>query len=539
MHDRHARVVLDIETGRNSDAPRRLPDGVFNILVMGDFSGATRRPSSIPGASASPSASARPLRERQPVLVDRDDSDDVLRRFRPVVRFELGSGGPLIEIAFETLDDFHPDRLIERVPLLSSLAALRRDARAGRAVLAPPPTAGAEGSGPASTDENAAAEALPERPATAGGGSLLDQIVAGSEASAAGAAANADRDRGGEPPTRAEPTSPNDLHAYIDSLLAPHMIAEADPRQTALAAQIEDTMASVLRAILHHPEFQAVESVWRGVSLLVRRLETGARLRVFLLDASRAELDADLATNEAVESSALLRVLSDGAPAPAGAEPWSVVAGLYTFGESSADAMVLGRIAAAARHAGAPFIAAAAPSLAGLSSFASMPDSDDVHATSAPAWLALRGSTLADSVGLALPRLLLRAPYDEREEPCELIALDEMTSPPSHEDYLWGNPALACALLLGQTFAEHGWAMQPQALEIDRLPLHLYSADGNTVGKPCAEALLTDRSAARMLQAGLIPLLSMKNGDTVRVTAFQSIAAPPTPLAGAWLRERR
>jgi hypothetical protein len=50
--------------------------------------------------------------------------------------------------------------------------------------------------------------------------------------------------------------------------------------------------------------------------------------------------------------------------------------------------------------------------------------------------------------------------------------------------------------------------------------------------KPCAEALITDRVAVRMLDAGLMPLLSEKHGDAVRVAAVQSIADGGAPLAG-------
>jgi type VI secretion system protein ImpC len=53
--------------------------------------------------------------------------------------------------------------------------------------------------------------------------------------------------------------------------------------------------------------------------------------------------------------------------------------------------------------------------------------------------------------------------------------------PPSsaHERYLWGNPALAGALLLGQSFMALGWDMHPgQVLEIDGLPMHIYKEEG-------------------------------------------------------------
>jgi hypothetical protein len=46
--------------------------------------------------------------------------------------------------------------------------------------------------------------------------------------------------------------------------------------------------------------------------------------------------------------------------------------------------------------------------------------------------------------------------------------------------------------------------------------------------------LLTEDAAARLLEEGLIPLLSFKDRDRVRVMRFQSIADPLRGLAGPW-----
>ncbi len=52
--------------------------------------------------------------------------------------------------------------------------------------------------------------------------------------------------------------------------------------------------------------------------------------------------------------------------------------------------------------------------------------------------------------------------------------------------------------------------------------------------KPCAEIWLTEEAAERLLEAGLMPLLSYKNQDRIRLARFQSIAAPLKPLQGRW-----
>lgn len=470
-----SRVILDVQAGREVVRATPMSEKPFHILLLGDF-----------GGGGSPAS--------RPVEVDRDNLDDVLSALQPTVRLPLGPEASAdVEIAFRSLDDFHPDALLRRVPLLRGLLELRQQAQQGRLPGAPPT------SGPA--EPSAAVTAPPA------GGSVLDMILAEAPASV----------------SAATPPSPDDLHAWLRATVAPHLSPPDDPSQAAVVARIDETAALALRVVLHHPAFQAMEAAWRAVSLLVRRLETDNQLKVFLLDATRDDL---------------ARALNRGAPdalfGSSGAG-WAVLVGLYTFDGSDDDAALLARIAAAARQAGAPFIAAAAPGLAGVDSFAAAPEAADLAFAAAPRWDALRRSPDAALVGLVAPRFLLRAPYDPREEPCEELAFDELGTAPRHEEYLWGPPAVAAALLLGEAFAASRWQMRAgDVLEIGGLPLHVLRAADGSEAKPCAETLLTDRVAIRLLDAGLMPLLSRKNQDAVRLAAFQSIAEPAAPLAGPW-----
>jgi predicted component of type VI protein secretion system len=110
-----------------------------------------------------------------------------------------------------------------------------------------------------------------------------------------------------------------------------------------------------------------------------------------------------------------------------------------------------------------------------------------------------------------------------------------MPAKPEHERYLWGHPALACAYLLGEAFSRYGWNMRPGMVDIvDGLPAHVYKDDGGAAMKPCAEVLLTEEAAQRLLDCGFIPLVSIRDSDRVRVLRMQSLALEPAPLAGRW-----
>ena len=51
---------------------------------------------------------------------------------------------------------------------------------------------------------------------------------------------------------------------------------------------------------------------------------------------------------------------------------------------------------------------------------------------------------------------------------------------------------------------------------------------------PNVEVLLTVDAAERILDKGIMPLVSFKNQDRARLGRFQSIADPLTHLAGRW-----
>jgi type VI secretion system protein ImpC len=495
-HDRlSSRVELDVGLGRQPAAGPPPPETPFCIAVLGDFSGRGARGSMEVGGA---------LVNRQPVLVDRDNFDEVLARFAPRLEIPLGSDdGARLTLRFDDLDDFHPDRLYSRLPLFDSAREMRErladprvfariaDARKSRA-----PAPSAEGSGP------------PRRIPS----NLLDEIVGGEA----------------RPPGRRD-----DLQDFIERAVEPHIVPRADPGQQELLEQLDAATSAGMRAILHHPDFQALEALWRSVLLLVRRVETDARLQLHLIDIAEAELRADLAADGNVESSGLYRLLVESSVGTPGANPWSLLVGNYTFAPGSER--TLARLAQVARLAGAPWIAGADSRLAGCPAIDRCPDPADWERTTDPDWEAFRRSENARYVGLALPRLLLRLPYGAETEPGELFPLEEMGPASSHEDYLWGNPAIGCALLLAASFASSGWAMRPgEHLDIDALPLHLIREDGETTAKPCAEALLTERAALRLLDNGLMPLVSLKARDAVRLVRFQSVAHPIASLAGRW-----
>ena len=298
-----------------------------------------------------------------------------------------------------------------------------------------------------------------------------------------------------------------------------------------------DGPTELMRTILRSPGFRSLEAAWRGVDFLLRRLDADGPLTIHVLDVTPEEIRADLASEE-LGKTGLWRLLVEKTVGTPGAHPWAVFGVLGSFGPSHGDAEALGRLAKIAARAGTAVLAGAEPGLVGCASLAATPDPDDWTApagSGAEAWSALARLPEARHVGLALPRLLLRLPYGKETNAVDAFDFEELSSPPEHEEYLWGSPALATVLLLGEAFLEDGWSLRPgSAQEISGLPFALVEGDGEKHAVPCAEALLTVRAAEAVAAKGLMPVVTLKGTDTVRLAIFQSIAEPHAPLAGLW-----
>jgi type VI secretion system protein ImpC len=452
---------VEIDVGEESEElPRPEPDTPFRILVAGDFTGGTGR-------------------NRRAIEVDRDNFDEVMARLAPAVRLKFGTAE--LPMTFREMEDFHPDRLFETLPPFQALRGLRR--RLANE----------------STFREAAAQILPPAAPKADAPNL--------------SGADLLREMMGESPQAAStaPARVSDWDRMLGEMVSKYTKPKPDPRQPELIAQTDAAITGEMRVVLHHPAFQSLEAAWRGLYFLVRRLETGEDLKVYVMDLPPEELF----TAEGMAS--LRRVAVTEGTGTIGAEPWALIAGLYSF--SADHEGILAQIAAIARTAGAPFLSGLGPSVVGLQGV----------------FDGLRRSAAARWVGLAMPRMLLRMPYGKNADETETFAFEEMPTPVEHELYLWGNPAIACAYLLGESFSRYGWELRPGVLkDVDGLPLHLYQGDGEKILKPCAEILMTEEVAELLMDRGFIPLATIKNTDTVRVVRFQSIASPPAALAGRW-----
>jgi type VI secretion system protein ImpC len=511
-------LELNLTEGPTVSARKRRR--AMRLLVLGDFTGRSNDVT----VQSDPGIHQRPI-----VQVDVDNLEDVLRRFAPRLEIAFPDGGGAVELTFRSLDDFRPELLYERAPVFGDLRQIRERL----------------------LDPTAFESAAAELQSLLGSTPLGAEAKMGAEEVAAEAPAEDDaqtierllgKPASGLSEARSEMSqeAQTAVSALIRRAVAPHVVSNDPPHRDLYLRALDEAVAERMRRLLHAPAFQALEANWLSLHRLLTNLETDEGLHIHLLDVSRQELAADLASaGRDLKASGIYRLLVEGTgTGTPGGEPWSLLVGSLDFGASAADLALLASLGLIAASAGGPFLAAASPGLLGSRSLAETPDPSDWDALppdAEAAWNALRATPIAPWVGLAMSRVLLRLPYGKDTDPVDAFEFDELGAGRLHEDYLWGNPAFACALLIGQAYSARGWSMAPgDMLDLGDLPAHIYEAGGEKRLQACAEAYLTERAASAMLDRGIMPLLSFKGRNLVRLARFQSIASPPAALMGSW-----
>ena len=262
-----------------------------------------------------------------------------------------------------------------------------------------------------------------------------------------------------------------------------------------MIASIDQTLTEQVNAIMHHPDFQRLEGTWRGLQRLVMNSELNTELRIRVLNITKEEMLAEFRTFKGAkwDESALFRKIYTQEFGLLNGKPYGCVIGDFEFGPSAADVDVLRGMAKIASHAHAPFLAAAAPAMMKMESWAELnlpPNLEAIFQSDdyAP-WRSFRGLEDSRYVGLTLPRVLARRPYggpggDTVED---FHFTEDVGAGP--EGFCWTNSAFALAENINRSFTLYGWATQIRGVEsggmVEDLPCYTYSTSDGGVDMTC------------------------------------------------------
>lgn len=292
-------------------------------------------------------------------------------------------------------------------------------------------------------------------------------------------------------------------------------------------AMISKKLGNQLDEILHHPIFKSIESSWRSLSYLVNQIVTGENCEIEILDINQQVLSEDFDNCGDIEDSFLYKVVYLDELGTYGGNPFSVIVADYEFGSPHEDLRLLENCGTVASYAYVPFISAASPSLLGLNDFSEMSGSQQScdlfeKGVQFTKWRSFRNSDAARFVGLTIPSLLLRKPYDCQNGTIRSFNYRE------NKIKLWGNASYVFASCMIHSFIKYRWYM------------NIVGEDGGTVkdfswtyntsvskDQPLIPlpVVISERNEAELVKNGFIPLFYDANKNRIGFHSANSMQA--------------
>lgn len=331
----------------------------------------------------------------------------------------------------------------------------------------------------------------------------------------------------------------NGVNTLIQQALADTSLIKSDVLDTIdeMIARLDEKLSAQVNEILHAPEFQQIESAWRGLHYLVFNSETDTTLKLRVMNVSKQELYKDLRLypDAKWDQSPLFKAVYEQEYGTLGGQPFGALVADYHFDHSAVDVRLLRDLSKIAAAAHAPMITGAAPTLMGMDSWTELTNPRDLSkifdTPDYAAWKSLRDSVDSRYVGLCMPRVLARLPYGAKSQPVEEFAFEEETDGHTGKKFAWMNAAYAMAVNINRAYKEWGWTVRIRGVqsggEVVNLPTHTFPTDDGGIDLKCpTEIAISDRRENELSRSGLLPLIHRKNTDKAAFIGAQSLYRP-------------
>ena len=307
-------------------------------------------------------------------------------------------------------------------------------------------------------------------------------------------------------------------------------------------AAIDNQMSKQLNAVMHHEKFQKMEGTWRGLHHLVMNSETGAGLKIRVMNIKKKDLYKELSKAVEFDQSQTFKKIYENEFGTPGGEPYGALIGDYEFSNHPEDIELLSSMSNVAAASFAPFITASDPKMFGFEDYTELSKPRDLEkifdSIEYAKWRSFRESEDSRFVTLTMPRALARLPYGEATSPIEEFAFEEAPKDEGgaeksmgHHDYCWMNSAYVMGTKLTDAFSQYGWCTAIRGAEgggkVENLPSHVFTSDDGDPDQKCpTEIGITDRREAELSKLGFLPLCHYKNTDYAVFFGAQTAQKP-------------
>lgn len=463
------RLNFSIELGKQSDnqTSSRPGDLQLTFVVLGSFAG-TQDSGTLLGSSKNA------LRR-----IDQDNYESFLSQLNPSLVIDLaGCKEPLI-LTFENLEDFHPDQLYKKLSLLDIA-----------------PDSASQNPQPPISDQN-----QPSADDKESNQQTLSRLLGERSLSNTPGSSSISQEKSAQ--------IESIVGRLVNNSLQENRDRENDQNQE--PSDLHESIPELLRSVLHHPEFQRLESHWRGLDWLLRNLELDDLDDIYALNLRSDDWDIYSQQDLDIVQTDLYKTLQARFGDRSSSEQKFILICDKQISPSSKDLQLLDKLGQIAASLDAQLIAGAEDEF--IPSDQSKPDDLDQ-------WIAFQNGQFANRVSLVLPRLLLRLPYGAQYDPTDDFSFEELAQEWSSAELLWGSPSYALAVVL----AAYNRLSNPQeASSLSDCPAFAYSLDGETHLQPCTEHLFREKQLERILQLGLIPIIGSRRSNLIKLPWFPQL----------------
>ena len=275
----------------------------------------------------------------------------------------------------------------------------------------------------------------------------------------------------------------------------------------AVTQTVDEIITDQMNKIIHAPAFVAFETAWRELKFIIDRTNFREGVRVDVIACEKGELDNTL------KEKVFAPVWNDGFPAP------DLIVSTHALSQSVVDVELAGNLASMGQSTQTVMLAWAGPKFFNVESFtnlsAEVPSiSMQLNGTGYEKWRGLREKSETDWLAVITNGFYLRDTYGNEGIRSKTFQFNEGV------DYVnlpGGSGAIAVAAFLSEMFSRLGTEelleSKPKP-ELENVPVVSVTKDNKTVSLTCVTSLTNDQ-AYDISDSGLIPVNCRRNDHRI------------------------
>ena len=306
--------------------------------------------------------------------------------------------------------------------------------------------------------------------------------------------------------------------------------------------ELDKRLSAMLDAILHHPDFQRLEALWRGTRWLLDSCDD-PQVIVRILDIRWIEIARDMERAMDFDQSRLFDLVYNEEYGHPGGRPFGMLVVDHALSHRPGrqgptdDVTVLDGLADVAAAAFCPIVCGVHPSVMELDRFDDLDLRQDLAASlvhpSFRAWNRTRKRPDSRFLAAVMPRILVREPWRGRDFPRIGFNWDERIANP--DDLCWANGSFALGYVTMRAMANFRWPAAIRGIvppgeggTVDGPVRHFLPADRRgVVARFAVENAVSETQEMALNDVGIIALRQMQHTGIAAFMNLPSMHAPP------------